>query len=112
MAAVIVPLALSTPALSPPDVIHFIAPISKKNSATITAITKINVIAAPKISGTLVTSKQRTANGPVGHPINPWAEADEARSKYNKSPVVGAINFFIEFMIHIIFFRCQEGTLL
>ena len=50
MAAVIVPLALSTAALSPPENIHFIAPISKKNSEIITEITKINVIAAPKIT--------------------------------------------------------------
>lgn len=112
IAAVIVPLALSTAALSPPENIHFIAPMSKKNSATITAITKINVIAAPKMPGILVSSKQRMSNGGCGHPIKPWAEAEEARNKYIKSAVVGANNFFIKFIIHIIFFLCQEGSLL
>ena len=71
IAATMVPRADSIPALSPPENIHFTAPKSKKNRAIITAITKIKVIAADIIPGTLVTSKQRTLNGAPGHPISP-----------------------------------------
>jgi len=50
-AAVIVPLAPSTAALSPPEYIHFTAPKSKKKIAIITAMAKIKAIADPIIVG-------------------------------------------------------------
>ena len=68
--AVIIPLAPSIPALSPPENIHFNAPKSRKNSAITTAITKKKVIAADIIPGTLSSVKQRMSNGAPGHPIS------------------------------------------
>ena len=49
IAAIIVPRALSTFALSPPDVIHLIPPQMRKKSAIIIATTKISVITVPTI---------------------------------------------------------------
>ena len=70
--AIIVPLADSAAALSPPENIHLITPPEiKKKSTIITAMTKIKVIAADIMPGTLVSLKQRTLNGAPGHPINP-----------------------------------------
>lgn len=68
--ATIAPLADSIVALSPPENVHLITPPEiKKKNAIITPITKMKVIAADIIPGTLSVLKQRTLNGAPGHPI-------------------------------------------
>ena len=79
IAATMVPRADSIPALSPPEVIHLTAPKSKKNRATITAITKIKPIAADITLD--IVNEQIEVNGPVGgHDIN-CADADGTRDR-------------------------------
>ena len=55
--AMILPRALSTFALSPPDVIHEIPPQMRKKRAIRTAIIKMNVTAAPTIPPRLFAFK-------------------------------------------------------
>ncbi len=55
--AIILPRALSTFALSPPDVIHEIPPQIRKNRAINTAMIKRNVTAAPTIPPRLFAFK-------------------------------------------------------
>ena len=69
IAAIIVPRALSTFALSPPDVIHRIPPQIRKKRAISTAIIRIKVTAAPTIPPILLAFKlQRLPNPDVTVP--------------------------------------------
>ena len=98
-AATIIFLAASTPALSPPEVIHLMPPNIRKASATRTATTNISVITAFIIPPTLPTPKLQstvkllvqgaTRTSPVA------AKAGIDRLKYVKIGRLRADSFFI-----------------
>ena len=96
MPPIIVLLADSTFALSPPDMIHFMPPQTRKRTAMITAITTRTVI-------TLLTTLPKSPElilqillvNPDGQGLTLVANAGSANVSEAISPVVVVISFFI-----------------
>ena len=99
IAAMIVPRALSTFALSPPDVIQRMPPQIKKKRAIRTAIIRMKVTAAPTMGPILFAFRlQSLLNCPaLGHGLTffPVAKAEAAKLRYDPTVINIATSFFI-----------------
>lgn len=106
IAAIIVPRALSTFALSPPDVIHRIPPKIRKKRAIRTATIKMKVTAAPIIAPRLSPLRPQSVSNPLwipshGSTLVP-ANAYPAVARYAALPETIAVRTFFILSLFII----------